>query len=628
MRSSSGASPEPTVPASTRSARRRRFGSITWLLAALVSALLLPIIAGAVLWSHGSVQMALLASASSRLEGVALQLANLLSGYVQQRRSEVESLASLDAVRTVLCAPRDDDLGPARAAIAEFRSRGPQPAIVELWSNTGNLVLQQVHAPRRTEDAVLRPLREVAPREPLREGCQPIGMRDGVAFYEVVQHVHAPGTDETACGFVVVRRPFHGVSAARMALAGLIGPEVTLMLGNRDGSAWTDLQRVVAGPGVDPLDRDRRTYRDADGTERVGAGVHVEGTPWVLWLDVDLHTALAPARDRLWRMAAFGLLLVLLGVAGAWGICRSITASLREATEAAESIAAGQFERRLEPRGPDEVRRLASAFNVMAERVEDGRQRLEERVKARTADLQDALAKLRDAQDELLRKEKLALLGQLAGGVGHELRNPLGVMSNAVHYLDLVLQDATPEVREYLGILRKQISLSDKIIGDLLDCARVKEPHAEVVSMARLVDEQVHRLGRTDVTVRRDFPADLPPAWVDPVQAGQVVFNLLTNAVQAMEANGGGTVTFRGSLAEDGRVCLEVRDTGPGVPAELRARIFEPLFTTRPRGVGLGLAVSRRLAEANGGELVLLPGGSGDGAAFALLLPAAERVVA
>jgi signal transduction histidine kinase len=194
------------------------------------------------------------------------------------------------------------------------------------------------------------------------------------------------------------------------------------------------------------------------------------------------------------------------------------------------------------------------------------------------------------------------MLGLLAGGVGHELRNPLGVMTNAIYYLGSVLKDAPAEVREYLDILQVQITLSEKIVGDLLDYARIRPPQWATASLRQIVDTQLARAGSLDgVKVQHDFPADLPAIRVDPVQIGQVVLNLITNALQAM--NGHAVLTFRGRHIGAGFVQLDVIDTGVGMTADQMKRLFEPLFTTKTRGIGLGLAVSRGLVRANGGVI-------------------------
>jgi signal transduction histidine kinase len=194
-----------------------------------------------------------------------------------------------------------------------------------------------------------------------------------------------------------------------------------------------------------------------------------------------------------------------------------------------------------------------------------------------------------------------------------------------VYYLELAQPDAPGDVRDYHGILKSQIGLAERIVSDLLDFSRIRPPQREEVSLARLVDEQLVRLGRIDgVTARNEVAEDLPLASIDPVQVGQVVLNLLLNAAQAMEATGG-VITIRGRIV-DGGVGLDVIDTGPGVALELREKIFEALFTTRSRGIGLGLAVSRSLAAANGGTLTVTNAPEG-GAVFTLVSPAVAAEV-
>jgi signal transduction histidine kinase len=231
-----------------------------------------------------------------------------------------------------------------------------------------------------------------------------------------------------------------------------------------------------------------------------------------------------------------------------------------------------------------------------------------------------AVAALNEAQAQLVRKDKLAMLGQLAGSVGHELRNPLGVMANAVYYLEMVQPEAQHDIREYHAILRTQIALSERIVSDLLDFSRVRAPQMETVAVTRLVEDQLARLPLApDVQVRRALPGPDVTVRGDAVQIGQVLYNLLLNAVQAMD--GGGVLTV--SARTDGdRVVVDVADTGPGIPPGFEQKIFDALFTTKARGIGLGLAVSRSLAEANHGRLDVASR-PGAGARFTLTLPSA-----
>lgn len=268
----------------------------------------------------------------------------------------------------------------------------------------------------------------------------------------------------------------------------------------------------------------------------------------------------------------------------------------------------------------DEIGTLARAFTAMTDQVRTGVETLESQVSTRTAQLSDALAQLEAAQKDLVRKERLATLGQLSSSVGHELRNPLGVMTNAVYYLEATQRDATPKVREYLGIIRNQIRISEKIVADLLDYARVNPPQRSAVPVDAFIDDALTRVSiPASVTVVKGIDG-AATMLVDSVQIGQVVINLFSNAVQAMEPNGG-TLTIRARV-DGGCVVIEVADTGPGISDENREHIFEPLFTTKARGIGLGLAVSRGLARANGGDLAFETA-LGRGTTFTLTVPSA-----
>jgi len=219
---------------------------------------------------------------------------------------------------------------------------------------------------------------------------------------------------------------------------------------------------------------------------------------------------------------------------------------------------------------------------------------LEERVAERTLELHEA-------QEKLVRQEKLAVLGQLSGSVGHELRNPLGVMANAVYFLKLIQPDANEKVNEYLAILEAEIHTSDKIITDLLEFSRTKSADREPTPARELIKRVLERYPAPEgVTVSLKVPASLPPLFVDPGHIEQVFGNLVVNACQAMPA--GGRLSLSARRQKD-MLAIAVSDTGTGISPENMARLFEPLFTTKTKGTGLGLAVCRRLVEANDGRI-------------------------
>lgn len=238
-------------------------------------------------------------------------------------------------------------------------------------------------------------------------------------------------------------------------------------------------------------------------------------------------------------------------------------------------------------------------------------------------ELRDKTRLLMEAQEELVRREKLAVLGQVADAVGHELRNPLGVMNNAVYYLQAVLADADEPTREYLAIIKDEITAAERIVSDLLDAVRTMPPHPEVTSIAQLFEHVLHKCPLPpSIVFRVDFPASLPMLNVDGAQIQQVFSNLVCNGVEAMPE--GGTLEIRARENEaDGSVTVEVCDTGVGMTPEQLGKVFQPLFTTKARGIGLGLMVVRNLVQLNGGHIEV-QSEAGKGSRFSVTLPAAR----
>ena len=417
--------------------------------------------------------------------------------------------------------------------------------------------------------------------------------------------------------YLILWRHIESTQQGLQALRDLIGPQGRFLLSDTSQRLWTDLQAIVPAPpkpltvppGGAPPSVVR--FERPDSGSRFAAVTRIPHSfpansdrplsysHWIAVVELPTKVVMAPSDAFFTRLLAIAGSFILVALVGVWFLSRSLTKPMTELATAADAFNQGDRSRRVTIDRDDELGTVATALNRMLDGTEQ----------------------------TLARKEKLAVLGQLAGGVGHELRNPLGVMNNAVYYLEAVLQNRSSDVTEYLGILRNQVELSDKIVSDLLDFARVRPPQREPVALPDLVHRQLARAGRhTDVAVEMIFPPDLPPALGDKVQIGQVVLNLLTNAIQAMDGKGG-LLQVRGARVDDNRVALEVRDTGPGIAPENLERIFEPLFSTKMRGMGLGLAVSRGLANANGGE-IMVRSTAGEGATFTLLLHAVDALPA
>jgi PAS domain S-box-containing protein len=243
-------------------------------------------------------------------------------------------------------------------------------------------------------------------------------------------------------------------------------------------------------------------------------------------------------------------------------------------------------------------------------------EKLEETVSERTREL-------REAQDQLVKKEKLAILGKLAGGVGHELRNPLGAIKNAAYFLDMALENPDPDVKEMVELINKEVARSENIISSLLDFARPKTLTLRKESVKKVVTESLKRNPVPgNVTVINNLDETLPEIQTDPDKLLQVFDNLISNAFQAMPT--GGKLTITSKLSGPEVVSIAFADTGTGISAENMKKLFEPLFTTKIKGIGLGLVVTKTIVEAHGGHLDVRSE-EGKGTTFTVNLPFSGR---
>jgi PAS domain S-box-containing protein len=253
------------------------------------------------------------------------------------------------------------------------------------------------------------------------------------------------------------------------------------------------------------------------------------------------------------------------------------------------------------------IQDISDLKTVQAELAEQSRH-LEELVEERTRDL-------KEAQAQLIRAEKLATLGELAGGVGHELRNPLAVISNAVYLLKNSLPKSGSNLLEYVEMIETETRNASAIINDLLDYSRIQPTNKEPVALSTLIAGLLAKLPIADnVVVENDLKQDLPKVEVNGQQVEMMLTNLISNAVEAMPAGGRLKISSR---VREGRLTIAVADTGVGISRQDMKKIFEPLFTTKPRGIGLGLAITSRLAELNGIK-IRVKSKEGQGTTFSL----------
>jgi two-component system sensor kinase FixL len=221
--------------------------------------------------------------------------------------------------------------------------------------------------------------------------------------------------------------------------------------------------------------------------------------------------------------------------------------------------------------------------------------------------------------------ERLAAIGQTAGMVGHDLRNPLQTVIGEL-YLARCEVESLPEselknnLQESIHVIEEQATYMDKIVSDLQAFVRPVKIDKKPINLKELVTAVLASVAiPTNIKAQTHIKEDFPQVKADPHLLKRVLINLLTNAVQAMPD--GGKLTLSAQVDSQGQVVITVVDTGVGIPEEIKPQIFTPLFTTKPRGQGFGLAVCKRVIEAHGGS-ISFESTAGKGAKFTIQFPA------
>ena len=280
------------------------------------------------------------------------------------------------------------------------------------------------------------------------------------------------------------------------------------------------------------------------------------------------------------------VIFVLVGVVLWLLIVRLVSQPVGELLTQMHRVEAGDLAARAASNRVDEIGELERGFDGMVESLDTAKRELHE-----------------SHEKQIQQAGKLASVGELAAGLAHEIRNPLAGIAAAV---EVLAENRAGQDREITQEIQLQVKRLNTTLSDLLNFARPREPEiapCDLASLARRMlaliraDAQKHR-----IQVVEEIPADLPAIRADATQIQQALLNLLLNAIQAMPE--GGTLTLR-ATPETHRVRLTIQDTGGGIPAEIREKIFAPFFTTKHRGTGLGLAITRTIMEKHGGTIAV-----------------------
>jgi signal transduction histidine kinase len=376
-------------------------------------------------------------------------------------------------------------------------------------------------------------------------------------------------------------------------------------------------------------------YRDPgertgiDGIRRIYGEATVDDAPWV----VSVGMPVSLARNRAASLWARSFAILAFGLAGwlivAFGLSRRLANSLTHLETAAQRVGAGDFtplERR--PMPTREFAELQDAFDLMLRRFNDTRSALD----GQMAEERHMREELQSLQRQVIRQERLAAVGQLVSGVAHEINNPLQAILGFAELLQMQA-DVPESVKGDLRLIQKESARACNIIRNLAMFARQQPGEAAPVRLVDVIGSvaelRQRRLESEQIELRIE---DRSTLYVSAVitELQQVLLNFVVNAEQAILASGRlpGRITIRACDIE-GRVLLEVEDTGPGIPPDNEAKLFQPFFTTKPvgQGTGLGLSISYGIIDSLGGRIGYRNATAG-GAIFYFELPASSAEAA
>jgi signal transduction histidine kinase len=545
-------------------------------------------------------------AASARLSSAARQVAALLEPGIRTRVQVLQRVANGVTVRAFL----DNGTAQTEAAVLAELSRIAPPTGQTEWrlvDSAGQpLAWTPAWAPGPGEARLPIASPGVGPfRRPAGEDR---------AFYEITA---ATLDGDRPRAFLIERRWVTERAPSVDLLARLIDEDARVVIGNGSGDLWTDLARP-ADP-LPPRIVDRLETATVTGQGAVVArGEAVPGTPWIAAVTLPRSSVLAPVRTFLTTALGITLVVVMVGAAAGWVFSRRITGPLRQVTESAETIAAGDLgDTRRHPRG-DEVDRLAASFSAMAARVEDARRKL-----AALVDELEVRVRTRPAALESVNKE----LEAFSYSVSHDLRAPVRAISG---FAAILVEDHGPslsaEARECVRFIANRSRHMGNLIDDLLAFSRAgRQPMSRhSVDVAGLTARIAEDLQASAPDRNMNLVVGpLPPAHGEPTLVRQVLANLLDNAFKFTRPREAPRVEV-GATARNGEPVYFVRDNGVGFDMRYAERLFGVFQRLHSEdqfeGTGVGLAIVQRIVQRHGGR-VWADAALDQGATFYFTLP-------
>ena len=331
-------------------------------------------------------------------------------------------------------------------------------------------------------------------------------------------------------------------------------------------------------------------------------GVDGKGRPYCFGASMSINEVHALIKRTLMNLLVITVCVLFLGLFISFVLANSLSKPLERMSGVAKNIAGGDLDQAVdEGKGIKELGSLAASINFMSTSMREKIKELQAFKENLETEVMRKSQKLLEAQEELIHAEKLAALGQAAGAMAHEFRNQLGVVRNAAYFVKSKLTTKDEDIKRHLAIIEREIIDTDRIIDNILSFSKTKRPDFKEVKVGEVLHESIDNAAipekvRIDVSIDEDASV----VRADPVQLHHVFFNIILNAVQAMEEEG----DLKIKVVKTGNlVRVQFEDAGCGIEEEDIKNIFNPFFTTKFRGTGLGLSTSKTLIEEHDGRI-------------------------
>jgi two-component system NtrC family sensor kinase len=318
-------------------------------------------------------------------------------------------------------------------------------------------------------------------------------------------------------------------------------------------------------------------------------------------------------KEAVWWLLSITILGVVITLVVAYFLANSITKPLRLLSTAAGQLAKGNMNQEVEVKAKDEIGELGNTFNYMISAIKERDDKLKQQTHQAVA-----------------RSERLAMIGQLAAGVAHEINNPLAGMRTYVKLINKEISEMDipkGDFPKYISLMERETIRCSEIVRNLLNFARQTEPRLQLIDINNVLNEAIsfmeHHIIMLELKVEKNF-GTLPQTVADFSQLQQVFMNIILNACEAMSAKGQLTIISR-NLQVENMLEVIIKDTGPGIPADILPRIFEPFFTTKKKGTGLGLSVAYGIITQHQGTIEV-DSTVGVGTTFTIKLPIKQEL--